>query len=105
MRRTKAQRRAWWYSLTDEERYAYIGKKQTIKAKNRVSYPQNESNCPIFPVITSENREDWQELILKKNPWLDESVFESPLHGCSDLDADWMTHMNSIQQELKAATV
>ncbi|KKK63835.1 hypothetical protein LCGC14_2990270 [marine sediment metagenome] len=92
MRATKAQRRAWWHSLTDEERYAYQQKKMAQKPK-RTNF---ESNCTVFPVIDSSNRQEWRDKILRMNPWLNESVFEHESIDAQDLQ--------SITQELKAAT-
>lgn len=72
-RLSKAQRQAWWYSLTDEQRMAYLEKKQAERSERN----KGVSNCPKFGRIDSSNREEWQSLILRKNPWLDEEVFEA----------------------------
>lgn len=71
-RLTKQQRRDWFYALTDQEREAWIAKKQAQKTKDRAGKP---SNCPIFPVIDSSNRKEWQDKVLKMNDWLDKGVF------------------------------
>lgn len=52
---------------------AYLEKKQAERSKKN----KGVSNCPKFGRIDSSNREEWQRLILRKNPWLDEEVFEA----------------------------
>ena len=89
-RKSKAERRKWWHSLTDEERYAYQQKKMGEKPKKSI----RPSTCPIFPVIDATNRHIWQAKVLKQNPWLDPDVFEpEPFEG--------QEHMRSIAQEAR----
>ena len=71
-RKTKAQRQAWWYSLTDEQRQTYIEKKQAEKAKRA----PRESNCPVYGPWDDKNRHIWQEKILRLNQWLPADIFE-----------------------------
>ncbi len=72
-RKSKAERRRWWLSRTEEERQTYIQHKQAEKAEKRQGKP---SACPIFPVIDSSNRKEWQDKILKLNLWLNPGVIE-----------------------------
>jgi hypothetical protein len=93
-RRSKAERRQWWYSLTDEERYAYQQKKMAEKPKRA----KRESTCPEYPVVDDSNRAEWQARILRLNPWIDPKVFEAEeLASPED-----QSHMDSISQELRA---
>lgn len=93
-RKTKAERQAWWYSLTDDQRQAYIEKKQAEKGKRA----PRESNCPIYGPWDDENRHIWREKILRLNPWLPDDIFEP-----QSLDPEDSNHLASITQELRIA--
>jgi len=80
--RTKAQRRAWWQNLSTEEKEKQIAKwqeRKEIRQRNRspklqrVSRKYPWTNPGVF--VDDGNREQWQRVILKKNPWMDASVF------------------------------
>jgi len=68
-RKSKAERRAWWASLTDEQRQAYIERKQAEKSQRRAE-SDYQSPCPDFPEINDSNRAEWQARIKKLNPWV-----------------------------------
>ena len=74
-RSTKADRRAWFYSLSDEERETWILKKNEAKRK-RLEKTGFASNCTVFPAIDASNRKAWQDKVLRMNPWLDPNVFD-----------------------------
>lgn len=88
MYKSKAERREWFYGLTDQEREQWLAKKKAEKAKRNAGKP---SNCTVFPVIDSSNRKKWQERVLKLNDWLDPDIFE-PV----GLDVDDQRHLDSI---------
>lgn len=102
--KTKADRQAWWRSLTDEQRQAYIEKKQAEKA-NR---PARGSNCPIYGPWDDTNRHIWREKVLRLNPWLDLETFEPQkldindqnLTGEDEILWSWPADANRCQQHL-----
>ena len=72
---TKKQRQQWWKLLSLDEQQAYIEKRQSKKAKRRKNQPERVLKYnPEYPWLTEgvndKNREQWQEMIAKKNPWL-----------------------------------
>ena len=74
-RTTKKERQEWWRNLTPEQQSEYIEKKQAEKAKRRENEPERALRYnPEYPWLTEgvndSNREQWQEMIAKKNPWL-----------------------------------
>ena len=80
--RTKEQRRAWWFSLSDDEQQAYIERRQEKKTAWRQKHPKKEpAYNPKYPWATEGvgpgNREQWQRTILKKNPWLSPGIFSA----------------------------
>lgn len=68
-RKSKAQRQAWWRSLSPEQQDEYIERRQSRKAELR------KSRSPVQPVgfeatgVNESNRAEWMALILLKNPW------------------------------------
>lgn len=73
---TKEQRRQWWFSLSDDEKESYIARRQQRKTEWRKLHPKKEPVYdPKYPWVTlgvdDSNREQWQSVILSKNPWLD----------------------------------
>lgn len=78
--KTKKQRQQWWKSLTLDEQQEYIEKRQASKAKYRKNNPKQSKKddyrypSKIYPWliegVNDSNREQWQKMIAKKNPWL-----------------------------------
>ena len=79
--KTKAERRAWWLSLSDAEKDAQVKKWQRQKERRRKKRPAKvQIYDPKYPWATDgvddSNREQWQRTILAKNKWLDTGVFD-----------------------------
>jgi hypothetical protein len=75
--KTKKERRAWWYGLTDAEKAEWIDKwqqRRELRRKKRSPKPQQISskypwmNPGVF--VDDTNREQWLSMIMRKNPWL-----------------------------------
>lgn len=78
---TKAERVAWWKSLSPQEQEAYIARRQERKTAWRKKHPAKvQIYDPKYPWATEgvseSNREQWQRTILAKNKWLDTGVFD-----------------------------
>ena len=71
---SKAKRQRWWNSLTPEQQEDYIEHKQELKAKKRATTPI--TNKYPEPIITAENRAEWEKKILSKNPWMQKGIFK-----------------------------
>lgn len=74
-RKSKEQRRKWWFSLTPEQQGEYIKRRQAKKTKERAKMPKRvQKYDEKYPWVTEgvneSNREQWFSLILAKNPWL-----------------------------------
>lgn len=92
---SKAERQEWWSTRTEEQKQAFIAKKQAQKAKRR-SKDGLLSTCKVFPVIDSSNRKEWQRKVLRMNPWLDPDIFEP-------VELEDQGHMQSIAREIRSA--
>lgn len=73
--KTKKQRQQWWANSTWAERDDYIRSKQRERMKKRRNRPLKSAKFnPEYPWMTEGvnegNREQWQKMIAKKNPWL-----------------------------------
>ena len=73
--KTKKQRRQWWKSLTFYQQQVYIEKRQAIKAERRKNQPKrvlryNPEYSWLTEGVNDNNREQWEKMIAKKNPWL-----------------------------------
>ncbi len=73
--KSKKERQEWWRNLTPEQREAQIEKWQAQKAERRKDEPKRILKYnPAYPWLTEgvndSNREQWQKMIAKKNPWL-----------------------------------
>jgi len=78
---TKAERVAWWKSLSPQEQEAYIARRQERKTAWRKKHPAKvQIYDPKYPWATNgiddSNRAAWQKVILKKNQWLSPKVFD-----------------------------
>ena len=91
--KSKKERQQWWADLTDDEREAYIVKKNKEKA-NR---PARPSNCPVYGPWNDTNRHKWRKKVLKLNPWLPDDIFDD------NLDEHDSNHLQSITHELRTA--
>lgn len=68
------QRQLWFQRLTPAEKSAWFEKKRAEK-RARLAKTGFASNCTVFPRVDDSNRTDWQDKVLRKNPWLDAKVF------------------------------
>ena len=98
MNKTKKQRKQWWNSLTPEQQEDYIEHKQELKAKKRQTSPI--TNKYPEPIITAENRAEWEKKILSKNPWMTEKRMylddRDEMSSCEPLLDEDYQHMTSI---------
>ena len=63
--KTKQQRIDWFNSLTEQQKEEFYKSRKTRKRKYQPNkYPE--------PIITAENRAEWEKKILSKNPWMTE---------------------------------
>jgi hypothetical protein len=83
MNKTKKQRQEWWYSLTPEQQNEYITKRQAQtelrrSKKDRTIDPKRAKKYPwLIDGVNKENRTQWVNMVLSKNPWLRPSLFEN----------------------------
>ncbi len=71
--KSKAERQAWWRSLTVQEQQDYIARRQAKKTKRR--YSKRKVRGFEASGVGPNNRRLWELFILSKNPWLDVGVF------------------------------
>ncbi len=75
---SKYKRRQWFNSLTDIEKKIYIDGKMN-------KHKSMQSNCPVFPEVNEDNKADWKQKILSKNPWMDLEGYGSELEHLNKL--------------------
>ncbi len=72
MERTKEERQAWWRGLTFDEKDTHIRRWQGQRERRR--RPKVKRFDPKYPWATEgvnrQNKEQWMDLIIRKNPWL-----------------------------------
>ena len=63
--KSKAERQKWFNSLTEQEKEEFYNRRKTRKRKYQPNkYPE--------PIINAKNRQNWEDKILNKNPWMTE---------------------------------
>ena len=87
-RRSKAQRRKWWNSLTPEQQAQYIEKKVQEKMERRKNKPPRPQTGFAETGVNDETREEWKRQVKKMNPWLKDKSFEQPKLWPDDLELE-----------------
>ena len=95
--KTKAQRRAWWNSLTDEQRQQHIERWTAQRGERNAGRP---SNCPVYGPWDETNKHIWRAKILKHNDWLPRVNIQV---DTILVNVHNQAHLDSIKEELRQA--